>query len=212
MGDHENWEKSRKLWRPVIHYNLVRAVNQVAQALRDAIAKPAETVSSERSLPTTFSSTSSWNAPGRPSTDSYASSLKPPEPDLTTRHGALKYELAPLQQIEQDLQELLTKQITDDGWVPSDAVMVATPFVDIPAWNVDALKQRSKELSVRSHEEWMGEVNKHFTAAEAGASNVLSVTANILRYQRQAIKELWKDPLIRVVLKRRAVKLDSAAE
>lgn len=150
--------------------------------------------------------------PGRPSTESCMSSATPCQPDFTVRHGILKLELAPFRQIEADLQKLLTRELTDDGWVPRDAVMVATPFDDTSLGNDDSSQERETELTVRSHEEWMSKVSPLLRAADSGASNVLSISANIIRYQQQGVKELWQDPVVKAAIKRRAVKLDSAAE
>ncbi|EKM56670.1 uncharacterized protein PHACADRAFT_118544 [Phanerochaete carnosa HHB-10118-sp] len=212
MGDAGKWETERRLWRVVVHYNLLRAVNEVARALGDAIAQPTETVRTERAAPTTFSARSSWNGPGRPSTDSYMSSATPCQPDFTIRHGILKLELAPFRQIEADLQKLLTRELTDDGWAPGDAIMVATPFDDIPLGNIDLSQEQQAELTVRSHEEWMSKVSPLLRAADSGASNVLSISTNIIMYQQRGVKELWQDPVVKAAIKRRAVTLDSSAE
>ncbi|GJE86340.1 G-alpha-domain-containing protein [Phanerochaete sordida] len=211
MGDNEKWEAERGLWRPVVYYNLLHSVNAVVQALGSAIVHPAETVSAGRGAPASFSPTSSWDSTtGRHSTDSRASSERPPPPALTMQHGKLRLELAPLRQVEADLEALLTTQAVDDSWDPGDAVLVATPFVDVPVENICGPREKPKELTARSHEEWMGTVAPLLRAAQTGASNVVTVAANVLWHQHKDITQLWQDRAVQDTIRRRRVILDSS--
>lgn len=209
------WNEERPLWRVVVLWNLLSAVNRVAQALQDAIRDPDETVSH---VPTSFRPTSTPDALAggafRKVSHISTTSSVPSSRQFFGAHHTLSIMLEPLKMVTADLEEVLHGSRRSK--TECAKVGVVFEFRDMLVQQSKRLRQ---EFCVRSQEQWMinvradeGSVKDSNGNPIVGKLSKFVLVRNVVLQLRAEIKRLWDDPTVRGVLRGRKVKLDSSAE
>ncbi|KAI0342360.1 G-protein alpha subunit [Trametopsis cervina] len=215
------WQAERNAWRTVIYLNLVRAVNQILDALAAEVAAATTVVSSPRSEALSMSPRSA--ASDDEDFDFSISDSWPPSPPmaasqplsgLSERYAALRLQFSPLRRVEDDLKMALGAAAEDlsDMSSSSNHGMVATPF-DIASVRSSSESQcrKQKEFFVRSHSAWKSTVNQPRPDSPKRGT-IASDSADVISMFRADIRALWRDDVVRQVLHRQRVILDDSAE
>ncbi|KAI0694499.1 guanine nucleotide binding protein, alpha subunit [Cytidiella melzeri] len=215
----------RASWRAVIQLNLVRSVNAILDALSSELTSPDASGS-----PTPYLFPSSLAKPPSSVPDSSAGHIDIP-PDRRSVLMKLKLRLAPLRQVEADLKARLgtgTDEITETmlsqdpeerGSIDSETLMAASSD-DVPY--IPSRRLNPNELVVRSHVEWKEKekARSKFSLPSIKSSGTRPGSSNgghsvgegdrdtatdVLAGCAEDMMTLWRDPLVREVVKRRRV-------
>ncbi|KAH6910634.1 heterotrimeric G protein alpha subunit [Coprinopsis sp. MPI-PUGE-AT-0042] len=179
----KEWDEERDGWKAVIHLNIIQSIATILRALEAEMN----------------GETQSEDEPG----SSAAASAPTPSPfPFTDKHKLLFIKLTPLLHVEAELKRRLGAN--DDP--VSSALMTATPF-DTPD-NENVQRKEVSDFYVRS---W-----KTVLEPDARASLPRSSSSNLaigtLAGCKEDMKSLWKDKVVRDIIKKRRIRLyDSAS-
>ncbi|OBZ78476.1 Guanine nucleotide-binding protein alpha-4 subunit [Grifola frondosa] len=198
------WRAERASWRAVVQLNLVRSVNAILDVLTHELAPTTTSpVSSPHLRPSTntphsnYDSDSSTHHPNAVDTKPHSA----PSLQFTSHHSLLKLRLAPLRRVEADLKRRLgaaTDELAPDvsAFSPSvsasstpEELMMATPF--------DSSYHKGP-----ASEESAGSTDGHSTL-----DNATEVMAGC----KDDMRELWGDPVIKDMLRRRKIRMEDSA-
>ena len=224
----EEWHKDRRNWRVVIHFNLVRAVDTILDAIIQAMSNPTSTATrSESSYDSMMSSSTSFSATTATlattdhsdfglstttstSTTSHTEPLRPrPSIQFTQWHSEVKLRLSPLRSVEAELKGLLgaaTEELTELPITGDTASLVETPIGQLHT------PRQSEEFFVRSNEMWRASVmNEVARPSSPTSSSIQDNAADVIAALRDDIEALWRDSAVQELLSRKRSLLEESA-
>ncbi|KAK2460385.1 hypothetical protein APHAL10511_007550 [Amanita phalloides] len=200
MYNKHEWTEERTSWRAVIYLNLVRNVNRICELMAREI--------SDRSLN---------NMDGDASDDSTeeiilvrAKSLPPLR--FQEKHRLLQQRLRPLLAVQKDLELRLGAAAME---LYNTSVTNAAPF-DVPT---STRRRGLVEFSIHSSNGWKSALRKLGTRSSPvsnerdvlkTANDMTSDSIEALVSCREAITELWEDPIVQEMLNRRKIRLEDS--
>jgi guanine nucleotide-binding protein subunit alpha len=192
------WSEERASWRAVIFLNFVRNVNEVLEHMTAEMAD----------LP----------YPRYPENDSTEDlSIRPvktlPPLKFKEKHKQLRLRLAPLHQVQRELEQQLGAASSE---IQSAISTHVAPF-EPPT---PSRRRPPNEFSINSSNGWKSALDKfrkgpgNRPEAPNGTNKVSKDVeeeiAEIIASCREDIKSLWEDPIIKEVLNRRKAKIEDA--
>ncbi len=200
MYNKREWIEERTAWRAVIYLNLVRNVNRILELMSREI--------SDRSL---------YYTDGDTSDDSIeqiivarARSLPPLR--FQEKHRLLQQRLRPLLGVHQELERRLGAAAME---LHSTSVTTAAPFEG----PTSARRRGFSEFSIHSSNGWksaLGKLRQRSSPPEDDrdalkkANDLDDDFVETLVSCRDAIKELWEDPIIQEMIGRRKIRFEDA--
>ncbi|KAF9450753.1 G-alpha-domain-containing protein [Macrolepiota fuliginosa MF-IS2] len=192
------WSEERASWRAVIFFNLVRNVNEVIEHMAAEMA--------DLPYPRYPENDSTEDLPIRP-----VKTLPPLK--FKEKHKQLRIKLAPLQQVQRELEQQLGAASTEIyGSNPSSAA----PFEAV----TPSGRRAPHEFSINSSNGWKSALDKFRKGPSnrpeaANGTNKVSKDveeeiAEIIAGCREDIKVLWEDSIIKEVLSRRKARIEDA--
>jgi guanine nucleotide-binding protein alpha-1 subunit len=213
---HQAWLDERASWRSVIYLNLIRSVNNILNIVtkemsrQNATSRPPSPVpahplvSSQCSLETETDFSDDETLVARP--------LLP----FTDRHKVLKLRLAPLREVQTDLE----RQIGAGASEPPDLSTYyhytdAAPFLEAEALAARSRNPRQpNEFFVRSNCGWKETLSRlhprlsitpdHLNPIDKKRRAVVDIVAGC----GEAIKSLWTDEVVQAALKQCHIRLE----
>ena len=213
---HQAWLDERASWRSVIYLNLIRSVNNILDILTKEMSRENPTDRPPSPVPAhpLVSSQSSLETETDFSDDETL--VVQPLLPFTDKHKVLKLRLAPLREVQTDLE----RQIGAGASEPPDLSTYyrftdAAPFV-----GAEALAARSRnprqpnEFFVRSDCGWKETLSRlhprlsmapdHPNPIDRKRRAVVDIVAGC----GEAIESLWTDEVVQAALKRRRIRLE----
>jgi len=185
------WSEERASWRAVIFLNLVRNVNEVLEHMDAEMT----------GLPNPPTNDSTEELPIRP-----VRTLPPLK--FKDKHKQLRLQLAPLQQVQHDLEQQLGAASTEVYSLRS------------PDFQTSSDRRVPMEFSINSSNGWKSALDKFRKAPgsrpeapndmnkDKAPRNVEDEIAEIIASCREDIKTLWEDPTIGEALSRRKARIE----
>ncbi|EPT02660.1 hypothetical protein FOMPIDRAFT_52231 [Fomitopsis schrenkii] len=206
----------RSAWRAVIHLNLVRSVNNILDVLSRELSRTSSQPQSPRASTVTGTTLTS-REPLEPEMDLDPDDdpdddepYGPPSP-LSDRHRMLQLRLAPLRQVQRDLERSLGTGSTE---APEYSGAAA------PWERLDAAGRRQREFSVTSRTGWKtalrrirptspfgicneDDIDDELNGAEGEGEPQAQTAADVISSCAEDMATLWADPDVQAVLTRR---------
>ena len=221
---HRAWLDERASWRSVIYLNLIRSVNTILDILTKEMSRQNTTTNRPQSpLPAhpPVSSRSSIETETDLSDDETI--VVQPLLPFTDKHKVLKLRLAPLREVQTDLE----RHIGAGASEPPDLSTYyhstnAAPFVEAEALTAAAARpsrnpRRPNEFFVRSNCGWKETLSRlhprHHMAPDH--PNPLDkkrrAVVDIIAGCGEAIRSLWTDEVVQAALKRCHIRLEEGS-
>lgn len=182
------WAEERASWRTIVQFNLVRNVNTILDVLSEEMAAAEPT----RRPPTAIDSDVTDDEADTQHARRSDSPLR-----FTDQHSLLKLRLAPLRELQKDLEEYIGVSSTEETDADADA------------------RPRSQEGFIRANSTWKLNL-KAFDRQAQGAmqrskESRARDTAEIIAGCAEDMRAIWEDPTVRQMLRRRKVRMEAAS-
>jgi guanine nucleotide-binding protein alpha-1 subunit len=197
----ETWLEERNAWKAVIQLNLVRSINSIVELLSNELAQRPSSPTSSQS--------------GRPGTaDKYGlhsnGASSPPLFDFTEQHRVLRLRLAPLKNVQTDLERRIgavseevkpgpvSEAFTEALPLPPQLTVREAYVQSRDGWRSALAKMRPRQ----SHEE-STRLSEQRARLDAEVTEVMAGCA-------EDMKTLWEDRVVRDLLKRKKIRMEDA--
>ncbi|TFY61662.1 hypothetical protein EVG20_g6974 [Dentipellis fragilis] len=201
----EDWLRERSAWRAVVHLNLLRSINSILDMLSLALrAHPSSPGASPSMLSTPLEPSDTATVKGK----ERERSLPPLE--LTEHHKLLTLRLAPLRNVQRDLENRIGTATTEPAPPESGEALPGL-----------AGARRPQEFFVRSKDGWkeaLDRLRSSVSAEKDGARRErerdeaqLGRAGEVIESCREDMTAVWADPVVREMLRRKGVRMEEAA-